>query len=307
MAVRESIFGSRMEKRGFRSIEQTWGNDYKVWPQIPFSLLFSPDETIRDASNFFFKTSVDYVLCSNDGGPLLAIDFDGMGRGFNSRGQYVQFEPTSDRNRKWKFDFKIRYAAKYQFPYYIVSSEEFEHVGRDSALTIVDGLIGTELAKRDVRERLPMVVENHRHMIDEIPLHEQYEYLQDLIIGVEVDSDFTHNRIVQQTAELRLSLAGSVGWSNFGWRWRPLKEPAGPPFDGTGYNLATGVATTSWVERVGSECTLVDTPLGNISATAWMRDIGDYSPGCTITRELAELLAWSKLARLLKSSAAAPN
>ena len=222
-----------------------------VCPQIPFSILFDPDETIRDTSNFFFKTSVDYVLCPNDGGPLLAIDFDGMGRGFNRRRLYIQFEPTYDRSRKWKFDFKIRYATSYGLPYYIVSSEEFKHVGRDSALTIVDGLVGTEFAKRDVRERIPIVAEHHLHGIDEMPSHDQHEYLQDLVVGVEVESDFMHNRIVQKTAELRLSLAGSVGWSDVGWRWRPLKEPAAPLLEGTRCSLEAGVATTSWVEKGG--------------------------------------------------------
>ena len=43
MAVRDSIFGSKSEERGFRSIEHTWGEDYVVYPQIPMSALFVPD------------------------------------------------------------------------------------------------------------------------------------------------------------------------------------------------------------------------------------------------------------------------
>ena len=92
MAVRDSIFGSRSEERGFRFIEHTWGEDYVVYPQIPLSALFTPDPKWRDTSNFFFKTSVDYVLCTNEGRPILAIDFDGLGGGFDRDGEYVQVE-----------------------------------------------------------------------------------------------------------------------------------------------------------------------------------------------------------------------
>lgn len=143
------IFGSGGEKRGSVSIERTWGDSYRVFPQFPFSALFEPDESIRDTSNFFFKTSVDYVLYTNGGEPTL------------------------------------------------------------------------------------------------------------------------------------------------------------PHFDGTYASLEARIAADGRVERVGSECTLFETPVGDISATAWMRDIGKYSPGVNITRELAELLAWLKLTRLLSSSSAA--
>ena len=62
MAVRNSILGSKSDEKGFRSIEHTWGEDYVVYPQIPWSALFTPDPNWRDTSNFFFKTSLDYVL-----------------------------------------------------------------------------------------------------------------------------------------------------------------------------------------------------------------------------------------------------
>ncbi len=304
MAVRSSIFGSKGEEHGFRSIERTWSNDYRVYPQFSFSDLFEPDEGIRDTSNFFYKTSVDYVLCTSEGKPLLVIDFDGMGRGFNKRGEYVQVEPTTDPYRKWKFDFKIKYAKKHGLPYYVVSSQEFEHVDRDSTLTIVDGLIGTELARRDVLEQFPVVLEDQRHMIEGLLPHERQEYIQDLFISQEIESDFAHNRISQRTEEIRYSLANLVGWNRGRWDSKPLEEPALPQFDGTKESLETRMAAFDRVGRVGSECTLFDTPVGDISATAWMRDIGDYSPGRSITRELAELLGWSKLARLLHSSKA---
>ena len=305
MVVRSSIFGSRGEKRGFRSIESTWGSDYRVFPQISFSDLFKPDESTRDTSNFFYKTSVDYVLCTEDGKPLLAIDFDGMGSGYNKSGQYVQVEPTTDRHRKSKFDFKIKYARRHGLPYYIVSSEEFEYVDQDSTLTIVDGLIGTELARRDFYEQIPGIIEDHRYEIDRLLPGEQHDYIHSLVTWQGVQSDYAYNPFLQKTAEVMYSLGVFDGSFSFGWTHKYLDEPGLPHLDGTNGSLETRIAVSDHVERVGSECILLDTPMGDISATARMRNIGNYSTCIGITTELAELLAWFKLARLLRSSAVA--
>lgn len=123
MSVKNSVFGSKSEERGFRSIEHTWGEDYAIYPQIPWSALFTPDPKWKDTANLFFKTSVDYVFCEKGGRPLLAIDFGGMGSGFDRNGEYIQTEPISDPHRKVKFDYKLRWAKNNGFPYYIVSSE----------------------------------------------------------------------------------------------------------------------------------------------------------------------------------------
>ena len=86
MAVKDSIFGSKREERYFRSIEHTWGTDYAVYPQIPLSEILDADpEFLEDEKDFFYKTSVDYVLCSHGSRPILAIDFDGMGKWIRQR------------------------------------------------------------------------------------------------------------------------------------------------------------------------------------------------------------------------------
>ena len=169
MPVKKSIFGSKGEERGFRSIEHTWGENYRLVPQFPFSAIFEPDNSIRDKANLFLKTSIGYVFCSDDGAPLLALDFDGLGQGFNKDGHYVQVEKTDDLYRKSKFDFKIQYAEKNNFPYYIVASDEFEHLGEDISLTIVDGIIGSVLSMRDFYEQLPFVIEEQSDFVDTLP------------------------------------------------------------------------------------------------------------------------------------------
>ena len=92
MSVKKSIFGSKSEERGFRSIEHTWGEKYMLCTQFPWSALFTPDPKWRDTSNLFFKTSVDYLLASSEGQPLIAIDFDGMGNGYDKEGRVCPSE-----------------------------------------------------------------------------------------------------------------------------------------------------------------------------------------------------------------------
>ena len=302
MTVKKSIFGSKSEERGFRSIEHTWGEGYRIFPQIPFSVLFEPDSSWQDTSNLFFKISIDYVLCTNQGRPLLAIDFDGLGRGFDREGRYVQVEETPDPHRKLKFDFKLRYAKESEFPYYVVASEEFEHLGKEIELTVVDGIIGSVLARRDFHDRIPSVVEEHRGIIDNLAPNEQYDYIQDLVISQEVDSDFAHNPIKKRVAEIRdqiYTISGSFSWAVSYWHY---EEPKLPDLDGPGLFASVGSLTArleamSNVERWGCVCTLSDTSVGEVSEIVWIRNVVH---SLSLVQKIAELLVCSKLLRLLR-------
>ena len=95
MRVKDSVFGSNSEKQGFRHLEGTWRGDYRVFPNLPLPMLFEAEKGM-ESSNFFFKTSVDYVVCTREGRPLVAIDFDGLGQGFNRKDGYVQSLETED-------------------------------------------------------------------------------------------------------------------------------------------------------------------------------------------------------------------
>ena len=228
MAAKDSIFGSKSEKSGFRAIEHTWGDRYVLYPQIPLSALLRPDPEWRDTSNLFYKTNVDYVLCTKEGRPLLAIDFDGLGGGFDRNGDYVQVEATKDRNRKRKFDIKLRYAKENDFPYHIVASEEFTVLGDGIELTMVDGIIGSVIARRSFRDRAPSFLEEHADEIDNLPPEYRSEYVQSLLTGLEVDCDVEHNPIVRKTVEVM----GRVREINEGipltWNYHGFAEPACP-------------------------------------------------------------------------------
>lgn len=309
MAVKKSVFGSKGEERGFRSIEHMWGEEYRAFPQFPFSALFEPDESVRDTANLFFKTSIDYVLCTKEGQPLLAIDYDGLGRGFDRDGQYVPVEETPDSFRKLKFDFKLRYAKRSDFPYYVVASEEFRHLDKEIELTVVDGIIGSVLARRDFEDRISALVEDHRDVIDGLPPDVQDAYTQALVNWQEVISDTEYNPITQRLARIRgqiLSISDSMSWRE---ECRYYKEPELPDLDGIGLfssveSLEARIAAMEKVERLGCVCTLSDTPVGEVADSAWMRNVGTYSQSLSLIAEIARLLAFSKLLRLLQRRAA---
>ena len=237
MSVKKSVFGSKSEERGFRSIEHTWGEDYAIYPQFPWSGLFTPDPNWKDTTNLFFKTSVDYVFCEKGGRPLLAIDFDGMGRGFDRNGEYVQTEATSDRFRKVKFDFKLQWAKKEGLPYYIVSSEEFARLGKDVHLTVVDGIIGSTLARQAFHERVGDYVEERvdalydamerdpttpEHLkpvrekirIPDFPMDGEPmdgKSIQGIVTGFEVECDAEFNPIFNMESQVKEEIGSLLG------------------------------------------------------------------------------------------------
>lgn len=332
MSVKKSVFGSKSEERGFRSIEHIWGEDYAIYPQFPWSGLFIPDPKWKDTSNLFFKTSVDYVFCEKGGRPLLAIDFDGMGRGFDRNGEYVQTEATSDPYRKAKFDYKLQCARNNGFPYYIVSSEEFARLGNDVQLTVVDGIIGSTLAIQAVHERQESYVKKH---VDDLydamesdpstpehfkPVRQKIQFpmnqenIQTIVMGLEADCGAEFNPFIRMGIKVRREIAqtiyGQPGYRGYRTKIHRFQEPELPDFDFAGFfrgdNVGSGTldalsrryeAIKKPVELWGCVVTLEDTPVGEVSEVVTMRNVA-YSE--TLVREIAELMVYCKLLRLLR-------
>ena len=301
MAVRDSIFGSKSEARGFHLIEHTWGDRYRLCAQFPWSALFEPASNRRDTSNLFFKTSVDYVLCTREGRPLLAIDFDGWGGGFDRAGEYVQVEATPDRNRKAKFDFKLRYAKTNDFPYHIIASEEFRALDDGLELTVVDGIIGSVIAKKSFLERAPAFLEEHADEIEHIPCADQSDYIQDLATSLEVDCDVEHNPIIHKTFEVMdrvREIAGSMPSCS---GYRTFEEPALPTFEWPPWeHLEAFQRRAEALHRVewwGCIAILEDTPVGEVSEVVKVRNVAH---SMTLVNEIGELMVWRKLLRLLQ-------
>ena len=301
MAVTDSIFGSKSEEKGFRSIEHTWGEDYVVYPQIPMSALFTPDPNWRDTSNFFFKTSVDYVLCTKGGHPILAIDFDGMGGGFDRDGEYVQVKMTKDRSRKRKFDIKLRFAQLNNFPYHIVSSEEFSVLGEGIKLTVVDGIIGSVIARRQFLDHAPLFLEEHAEEIERQPHWYKTEFIQDLLTGLEVDCDAGHSKIFRKTCEALDQICSITGASSYPHGYRTFEEPECLSVDWPPWKNAEAfkrrVEALKRVKVWGCVVTISDTPLGELTEIVRVRNVAH---SLSLVIEIGELMAWSKLLRLLR-------
>ena len=302
MAVRDSVFGSKSEGRGYRTIEHTWGDKYRLFSQLPMSAVFSSPPDERNLRDFFLKTSLDYVLCTKEGRPLMAIDYDGLGRGFDREGEYVQVEPTKDRNRKWKFDFKLEYAQEHFFPYHVVASEEFDLLGEGVQLTVVDGIIGSTMAREEFKERAPVFLEEHSESIDGQPPSYRSEYIDDLLIGLELDCAVEHNPIMQKTFEVMTrvrSMVGEAGICN--WQQRYFEEPECPTFnwppESNWEAFQRRLEALKKVECWGCVVTLLDTPAGDVSSTAKVRNV---THSLSYLSDIAELLAYSKLLRLLQ-------
>ena len=55
----------------------------------------------------------------------------------------MQERQTSDPNRKWKLDFKLRLASEVGYPLTVLSFPEvFESLDEEGSLTVLDSLIG---------------------------------------------------------------------------------------------------------------------------------------------------------------------
>ena len=176
-----------------------------------------------------------------------------------------------------------RIAKQNSFPYYIVGSEEFERIAKGIQLTVVDGMIGSVLAKIQFDEQAQATIDDLEGEIADL----RPDYLQDVIesrlVWLEANLYHRFSPILQETSKIRFELtAGQPGK----WLWgskfmsRPDQSDAKSPFN--------------WI---GCEFTIRDTPLGSVSANAWVRNWENYS--VLIVQDTAELVAWIKLSRLL--------
>ena len=265
-------------------------------------MVFKPDKNIRDTSHLFYKTSIDYTLCTKDGRPLMAIEFDGMGGGFNRNGKYVAVRPTDDPNRKTKLDFKLGYSGRQGFPYYVISYDEVEPIGQDILLTIVDGIIGQELSRAELTVRMRQIPPEELEMIQGLPSNEQSQHLQLLVTDLEAEAQFAHDPIVKKSAQVATELRNR-GCKISKWSFNTCEEPELP-----GGNdswplsveiLEARIEAMKRVSEVRCVCTL-ETSIGEVSDVARMRNVGDIGQTYVIVKNIAELLAYSKALRRVR-------
>ena len=222
-----------------------------------------------------------------------------MGHGFNRRGDYVALQETSDPNRKAKFEFKLGYANRHAFPYYVLSYDEFEPIGQDIHLTIRDGIIGQELARAELKERMLQIKPQDLKGVD----------AQTLVTDLESDAELAHDPIVQkyyQAAAALTKLGCQVRKKSFhDYEYPPLSEPyydMSHWFLSSVESLRARLEAMQKVREIKCVCTL-ETSIGEVSDVARMRNVGDIGQTLVIVKNVAELLAYSKALRLVRRRA----
>ena len=168
MGVRETIFGSKEERKYYTKLQRTWGSKLNIYNNIPFLNVFTAkDELIGENYNKFKiteeeydqlkKTSIDFVICDKKDKPIACIEFDGLQQGFNVGRSYIASGERKERkSRKLFFELKLRVAHGSLFPYFILGSEQFKGFSDSVYLTIADALIGEVLSTQACKKILAL-------------------------------------------------------------------------------------------------------------------------------------------------------
>lgn len=299
MGVHKTVFGSNQERKYYKKLTNTWGEQLNIYHNLPFLSVFKGREPLIDSDRLQMfklndeefellkKTSIDYVICDRDDKPLLCIDFDGMQGGFNVGKKYVV--PVGESKLKRRKDFyelKLRVAHGSGFPFFILSSEHFKGLANSIYLTIADGLIGEVLSNNARMEGIgkgfdPSEYGYSGEDFEELDELTKRDLIEDWAISIEVESDYLHNPIFQKGAELSKE-TGSSGYSI-----KYLNE------DERDSNV------WSWVE-----CEVENYKHGNESAKVYMPNFN--TPSCYfsvhLAQEIARLLALEKIKRRMKAA-----
>ena len=160
MKPKSSVFDSKSEVNVFRSLQTNWYPRLALYPQLPLSKLIEVrrDEVSQKEFDFYLKTNVDYTF-SDRGRPVFSIEFDGIGGGFSRDVEYVPARETPDPHRKLKIETKLRMTREAGYPLVVVSYDETTTLGPDSALTILDGIVGQILQERKKAQELAEIAE----------------------------------------------------------------------------------------------------------------------------------------------------
>lgn len=301
--IRQSVFGSRGEKELFTSLHSHWGSRFDLWPSLPLAQIVDIEsarhylkEKERD---FFLKTNVDYTLCTKSGRPILSVEFDGLGKGFSRRGEYLQQVTTTDPHRKLKLDLKLKVAKNEQYPFFVVSFEESRVLDQDTNLTIVDGIIGQVLAKQELQKSLKTLYNDHRERIESLPSSSQHDYIQDLVCDAETLAELKWDPIA--IAAAKYSYEAFEKGIVRSYRTEYLNDPELPEGDLFADIAILEKRLTAMQNAIRVGCRIVaDTPKVAIIETVWLRNFEDTSVSpLHIAVNIAELLVFRRAVDLV--------
>lgn len=230
MGVNDQVFASKSERENFYKLSRQWGQDYRIYHNLPFLNVFNPKdlfdlyssipERIKLTSveyNRLKKTSIDYTLCDKFDKPVVCLEFDGMQQGYNIGMKYHSDIPSNPWRQEIT-DLKLRVAHGSYFPFFVFNSKEFGDITSTTKVTIVDGIVGVVLARKQVHQRTkagfnPGTVGMTREEFDALDPEAQDWAVQDWVIGVEVEAEVENNPITKKVAELKQQVASPIMYS----------------------------------------------------------------------------------------------
>jgi hypothetical protein len=307
MQVRASIFDSQTEREVFQELDSRLNPRLRLMAQMPLrSLITVDDETKRTMKErhwrYFLMAAVDYTFVYPDGGPLLSIEFDGIGGGYSRGRHYIPSRSTPDTRREWKMNFKLRAAARAHYPLFVISGEEVAHLDKAASLTIVDGIVGQVFSRREEGRLFQEMLDANQALIETMEPAQAHEHVQDLLLQAGVVSDLEFDPLTTAIAEetQRCHDRFGFGFGGFHRPWLydpPIPNPGGAPTEGQVIHRLRAIATA---RRVGAHVGVAVGDDRYVDATVWMRNIGQEHgllPELVI-EQVAELLAIRRTIRL---------
>lgn len=211
MSINESVFPSKKERDGFEHLKSRWNSEYHLFPNLPFLQVlntydlfdFSDPNTIKPLQiakedlQRLKKTSIDYTLCDKEDKPLLSIEFDGVNNGFNTGFEYKSKQQINEW-RKIITELKIKIALASNYPFFVLSSLQFVYLEQKEKLAIVDCIIGSVLASKEMRRKFdvgfdPIEYGYTQDEFEKLSIYDQESIIEDWGIGIEVESNFDKN------------------------------------------------------------------------------------------------------------------
>jgi len=292
MKIKDTIFGSGPEERLFRSLESAWPDRIDLYPSLPFlSVIDTSGARLSPIEWQYLKnTSVDYTACDKSGRPLVSVEFDGLGHGYNGSQGYVELVPTGrDPNRAVKMDLKLRLASAVRYPFFVVSYDEARPIASDD-LTITHAIVGRTLAAKNMNSTVQERFEHERDLIESLQGDDQNEFLQEMVSDAEVELSIEWDPLARENARAygnvwRTEMVESLG-SEF---LSDPELPTGDPFEGVDV-LRARIVAMSQARRVGVRCSIRAKDGTVVVREAWMRNITGVHAG-GIAGNIAEMLA----------------
>jgi hypothetical protein len=304
MKIKRTIFGSRPEEEVFRLLESRWSPQFRIWPSLPLStlLILEDNDVTEKERRYFYSTSIDFTLSDSGNSPLLSIEFDGIGGGFSNNGVYLPGDGYVNSMRKIKLDFKLKCAAKVDYPFFVVSYGETESLEQDDRLMILDGIIGQVLAKKEFFRKVNDLNDYYHDKFAEASSLEECELkqetIQDLATCCEVEAELTMDPIARKAAEYG-ELCHGLGVVSYSMRY--LSDPALPDFNSLDdiESLKSRIEAMKHTVREGCQIT-IEMPGQKIQKTVWVRNFESYGVSASsIARNIAEYLGFKKAFSLL--------